>query len=402
MALGQCFSQNDHALGPNTGERRNLYKGEHQFTMDMLNVVNDQMPTENIFFSPFSVYNALVLAYFTANNHTEESLKKVLYIPESQDKVSTMRAYTLEKLFQNMRALNGSSDYELLSANRLFVSNKFNIRDCMKELFQNEIVPVDYVSDPAGAVNMINNWVANQTKNQIKDLLHADQITAATNLVLANAAYFKGLWKSKFQPESTRKEVFYITTSQSAFVTMMRQKTTFNHMVSEKLGAHVLELPYKGEDVSLLILLPPFASPTGITNILRRLKTNDFQQMIKELIPRQVDVSIPKFTIEHELKLASILETMGVGDLFKSTSDLSGLTGTNEIKLDDAIHKAKVSLDEDGTTAAAATAIFNFRSSRPLDPARFNCNHPFVYLIFDKVSQTILFAGVFNKPPSSS
>ena len=93
---------------------------------------------------------------------------------------------------------------------------------------------------------------------------------------------------------------------------------------------------------------------------------------------------------------------MNVGDLFTSSADLSGLTGSAGLKLDDAIHKAKITLDEEGTTASAATAIFNFRSSRPLDPVRFTCNHPFVYIIFDKINKTILFSGVYNKPPPTA
>lgn len=370
-------------------------------SLDMITTVNNLMPTENIFFSPLSVYNALILAYFVSAGHTEEALKKTLNLPQNQTKVNTMQAYKLEKHFELVRKTSGSPSYELSTANRLFVSPALEVKACMQELFANEIAVTDFSKDPAAALEEINGWVANQTKNQIKDLLSAGQITQATNLVLTNAAYFKGVWKSRFQPESTRKEVFYISNSEKTFVNMMKQKSTFNHMISEKLGAHILELPYKGDDVSMFFLLPPFVSPSGITNILKRLTIENLKEVVNGLIPRSVDVSIPKFSVEQSLPLKEILETMGVKDLFQSTADLTSLTGVKDVSLDDAIHKAKVIVDEDGTTAAAATALFNFRSSRPLDTAQFICNHPFVYFLFDRTTNTILFMGVFNKPPES-
>ncbi|KAK9503695.1 hypothetical protein O3M35_010202 [Rhynocoris fuscipes] len=401
FTLQQCFTADDSKIGPDPNARLALYTGEQKFSLSLLQAINSVMPAENIFFSPFSVYNAMLLAYFTASNHTEAALHKALYLPNSQDKLSTMQAYRLEKYFQKMRLYNGSASYELSSANRLFISPQQSVRECMKLLFDDEITVTDFEADPLAATKSINTWVEQQTRKQIKDLIPEGHLTKFTQLVLANAAYFKGLWKTKFQPESTRKEVFYISNSQNAFVTMMKMKSTFNHMASEKLGAHVLELPYKGEDVSMYIFLPPI-SPNGVTNILKQLTFENFQEIVSQdlMVQRPVEVGVPKFTIEQQLEMTPILESLGVGDVFKPTSDLSGLTGKPGLHLEECIHKAKIMVDEEGTTAAAATAIFNFRSSRPLDPARFICNHPFVYVIFDKISQTILFAGIFNKPPN--
>uniref|UniRef100_A0A0A9WH51 Serpin B3 n=1 Tax=Lygus hesperus TaxID=30085 RepID=A0A0A9WH51_LYGHE len=395
----QCLSDNDAALPQDPNSRLALFEGQQRFTLNILNHIIEANPTENIFFSPHSVYNALLLAYFAAANQTEASIKKTLALPDNETKLNTMRAYGVEKYFQEMRSVNGSESYELSSANRLFISPKQEVRDCMKELFKNEIAVTDFAADPQAAVKTINAWVAEKTKNQIKDLLNEGSLSGDTQLVLANAAYFKGVWKAKFPPEQTRKEVFYISNSQNSLTTMMRQKNTFNHLTSEKLGAHVLEMPYKGEDVSLFIMLPPFAKG-GVPYILKRLTLEVFSEIVSldSMIPRPVEVVVPKFTVEQELHLTPVLEAMGIGDLFQPTSDLSGLTGKPGLSLDAAIHKAKITLDEEGTTAAAATALFNFRSSRPLDPAKFICNHPFVYFIYDRVSHTVLFAGVYNKP----
>nr|ATU82492.1 venom serpin 2 [Lethocerus distinctifemur] len=400
LSTQQCLTVDDSRINQDPNARLALYKGQQQFSLNLLREINSKQRTENIFFSPLSVYNAMLLAYFVAANHTEAQIKKALYLPDSQDKLSIMQAYGLEKYYQKMRNYNSSPSYELSSANRLFVSPEQHIRECMEDLFEDELSRTNFAADPEKATQEINKWVEDQTRNQIKDLLKEGLLTKDTQLVMVNAAYFKGVWKSRFPAEATKKEIFYISNSKNAFVTMMRQKSTFNLLVSEKLGAHVLELPYKGDEVSMLIFIAPFASPNGTSNILRRLTPDVFQNITEQgaLIARPVDVSIPKFTFEKELRMVETLEHIGIGDLFQQTADLSALTGKPGLKLDEAIHKAKIKVDEEGTTAAAATAVFNFRSSRPLDPARFICNHPFIYMLFDKVSKTILFAGVFNKP----
>jgi len=179
---------------------------------------------------------------------------------------------------------------------------------------------------------------------------------------------------------------------------MMKQKGAFNHITSEQLGANVLELPYKGNDISMFFILPPFDKPNGIEAVIKQLSIQSLQEIVEDDIPRPVEVAIPKFTVEQTIELTPILERLGVGDLFQATSDLSGFTEEAGLHLDDAVHKAKIAVDEQGTVAAAATAIFSFRSSRPLVPVRFIANHPFVYFLFDKKTQTIQFMGVYRSP----
>ncbi|PSN55974.1 Serine protease inhibitor 88Ea [Blattella germanica] len=394
----QCFSADDSTTPSNPHARQDLFTGEQAFSMALLREAVAVNPTANVFFSPYSVYNALLLAYFGAANQTEASLKAALRIPTGQSKISTMQAYRFEKYFQDMRTINGSESYELRSANKLFISKDKKLRDCIAQLFEDEVQSLDYKANPEASRQLINSWVETQTKRHIQELIPQDKITTDTELVLANAAYFKGLWQSQFLPEHTRKEVFYVSHSKQALVDMMKQKGTFNHLVSERLGAHVLELPYKGNDISMFIILPPFAKTNGIEAVIKQLSVESLQEMIEDDLPRNVEVSIPKFTIEQSIELTPILERLGVGDLFQSTSDLSGFTGEQGLRLDEAVHKAKISVDEQGTVAAASTAIFSFRSSRPLTPARFIANHPFVYLLFDKTSQTIQFMGVYRSP----
>ncbi|XP_075235461.1 serine protease inhibitor 88Ea-like [Lycorma delicatula] len=401
LTIQQCLTKDDTKSTTDPNARLALFKGQQEFSLAMLQTVNSMQPQGNIFFSPFSVYQAMLLAYFVSANHTEDSIKKAIFLPKQQDKLSTMQAYTLEKVFQSMRSINGSSSYELNSANRLFISPEQKVKDCMEDLFKDEIETIDFTKS-AEATAHINKWVSTQTKGHIQNLLPDDSLSQETELILANAAYFKGLWKSKFLKENSRKELFYVNSSKKVFVTMMRQKGTFNYAISENLGAHVLEMPYKGDDVCMYILLPPFASPNGITNVLKRLTLKTLHEIVDEdiMIPRPVEVSVPKFTVEQSLNMIPILEELGI-KIFDNSSDFSSLTGKKGISFNDAVHKAKIQVDEDGTVAAAATAILSFRSSRPLDPAQFICNHPFIYLLYDKVSQTVLFLGVYNSPESS-
>lgn len=175
--------------------------------------------------------------------------------------------------------------------------------------------------------------------------------------------------------------------------------------MSETLGAHILQLPYEGDSASMFILLPPFASKNGLEKVLSRLNAKTLHDIVAEgaLVSRKVEVSLPKFSVERTIELGPVLEGIGVGDLLRPTSDLSSLTGNirDRVTLGGAIHKARIEVDEEGTTAAAATAIFTFRSGRPADTAQFICNHPFVYIIYDRQKQAILFAGIYRRPQTA-
>lgn len=177
---------------------------------------------------------------------------------------------------------------------------------------------------------------------------------------------------------------------------MMAVNGSFYHAVNERLGAHIIEMPYSGNEISMFILLPPTLDG-GLENVLKNLNIQSLQQALEEGSSREVHVKFPKITFEKEVQLVPILEKIGVGDLFTENANLTGFTGTN-ILLDDAIHKSKIEINEDGATAASATVLFSFRSSRPLEPAVFVCNHPFFFFIYDKQARAVLFAGLYRDP----
>ncbi|XP_059620814.1 serine protease inhibitor 88Ea-like [Phlebotomus argentipes] len=393
----QCVSENDVSGVFNKDAKANLYMGQQAFTVALLNATNRATPNENVFFSPYSTYHALLLAYFGARNQTETGLKKVLNLEWADSKFDVMQAYRIETQQRARRSQNSSVDFT--SADRLFFAPKVEVKDCMKDIFHDEIETLDYEKDPELARLTINKWVENVTKENIKEILVPGSLSAQTTVVLANAAYFKGSWASKFEADKTQKEIFYSSSEKQTFVDMMNKKGYFNHALNEHLGAHVLEIPYEGDgtEISCVILLPPF-TPNGLDDVLSKLTPESLQRALDDGTSREVELKLPKFSFEKKYELVPILEQMQVGDLFQSTSNLAGFSDSHKIQLDDAVHQAKIDVDEEGSTAAAATVLFSFRSSRPLDPLQFYCNHPFLFLIYDHRSRAVLFAGIYRGP----
>lgn len=397
LSLSQCLTDNDGIQPFNKDARNKLYSGEQTFTLNMLKALRSTSPNENIFFSPYSTFHALLLAYFGAKGNTETELKNVLSLNWANSKFDVMQAYRLEESLRQRRALNSSVVFR--TADKVFVTKDAGFKDCMKDLFHEEFETLDFKNDPEKSRIYINKFVENVTENNIKDILIPGTITQATDLVVANAAYFKGQWASKFNADETIKAIFYSTPEKQHFVDMMTKKGVFNHAVNERLGCHVLELPYLGEEngISMMIFLPPF-TPNSLENLLTRLTAEALDEALNEGLSREVEIQFPRFSFEKTYQMVPVLGDMGIRNLFEPTANLTGFSDRVNLHLDDAVHKAKIEVNEEGSTAAAATVLFSFRSSRPLEPAQFFCNHPFMFLIYDHKSRAILFAGVYRGP----
>ncbi|KAL3281765.1 hypothetical protein HHI36_004968 [Cryptolaemus montrouzieri] len=389
--LGPIYSMNK--LG-----YQSLYTGQQDFSLALLNAINMASPNENLFFSPYSTYQALLIAFFLSGNQTEMFLRNTLRLDKTMSKNDVEAAYKLDKLRTNFT--DALAAYKFTSANKIYVSDAIEVRNCIMNLFRDEISQINFKQQPEDARNKINEWVETRTNNMIKDLLPPGSVDDSTDLVLVNAAYFKGIWLKKFNPAQTAQEIFYVSSTKQIMVDMMHIEDTFNYEVSETLGAHILEMPYKGDNISMYILLPPFSKTNdALENTLSKLTLEEFRKIVKgnNAFKQSIQVSLPKFSLEHTIELVPVLKEIGVGDLFDSTRDFSMLSST-PTKLDKAIHKARIEVTEEGTEAAASTVLFSFRSSRPIEPAQFNCNHPFIYIIFNKPESSILFTGVFRKP----
>ncbi|CAG9829941.1 unnamed protein product [Diabrotica balteata] len=398
-SVQQCFppfagNQPSQKSGPY------LYSGQQEFSLALLNAVNRVIPNENLFFSPYSTYHALLMAYFLSGRQTENYLKKVLRLNPAQEKSDIYAAYNVDRFVTKFIAQ--TAPYEFTSANKIYVENDVPVRECVLNDFPNELEMKDFKTSPEAARQQINNWVENVTHNMIKDLIPPGTIDSSTNLVLVNAAYFKGLWENKFPPEYTKQEVFYVSPSKQIMVDMMHVEGTFKHDVSETLGAHILEMPYKGDNISMYILLPPFSSTeNSIEATLKKLTLANFKNIVENdsLVSKTVQVAFPKFSLETTLEMTPILDLLGLGDLFTLKADFSSLS-PSDVYLGEGIHKSRIDVHENGTQAAAATALFGFRIfSEENQIINFTCNHPFLYFIYNKSSKTILFIGMFRSPP---
>lgn len=393
-ARGQCLTENDDN---NTDEVSTDLKGITDFGLNLFREVFPYNVSRNFFFSPYSVWNALSLAYFGAEGDTLLQLQKVL---GHADKVSAMKKWKHLQYMYDMRQMN-NTDYTFNLANKAYFDESVNVRMCLQDILKEEIQNLDFHKNPEKAAKTINDFVSLTTKGRIPQIVNPGDISDS-RMALVNAAFFKGTWLYQFKPSATKKELFYSTPEDLHFVDMMYQKGNFRSGPSEELGAHILELPYTGKDISMIILLPPFiAGEEGFNEMVSRLDGNLLHTAVESLWRGQVEVSIPKFKLAQNIgdELMSSLVKMGISDLFDtSLANLTGFDTAGGLSVGKTIHKAFIELSEEGTEAAAATALIQFRVARPLDPEKFLCNHPFLFVIFDNVTKNILFMGAYKNP----
>ena len=353
----------------------------------------------NLFYSPASISIALAMTYLGAKGNTAEQMAKVLQFQSEAD------IHKDEKTF--LGALNSSSDgrqNELLTANRLFAHKNFEIlrsfAKASREIYDAEVALVDYVGDTEGARNTVNAWVEEKTKEKIKDLIAPGVFSQDTRLTLVNAVYFKGMWQDQFEEEGTADEAFTVSPTKEVKVAMMHKSAYYKLLKEEALGCQVLEMPYVGGKVSMVIFLP--YEPDGLSKLEGSLTPEMLEISLSDLSTarlRKVDVALPKFKLMEQFSLSSVLSTMGASDMFDpGRADFSGITaGPEAVFVSEVVHKAFVEVNEKGTEAAAATAVVAAWYGLRKIPS-FIANHPFLFLIRHNESGAILFLGRMVNP----
>ncbi|XP_066945267.1 uncharacterized protein [Macrobrachium rosenbergii] len=370
------------------------------FGLDLYKRLSPPSSSQNFFFSPYSIWNALTLAYFASGGNTQKELEATLKL---SNKVSTVKLWKELELFYDRRQKN-SSLYTFNLANRAYIDQRLTLRSCVEKILTNEIRVNDFTDKPRSA-RLINSFVNEVTKGLIREIVTERDLDRIL-MVIVNAAYFKGTWETQFDPASTRPRNFFISQSQSVPLSMMSQLGRFRYGESSKLGARLLELPYDGDDISMIILLPQARVPFGdrFVNMVNNLNSATLREAIhpSNMAPTSVDILFPKFKFDLELRdeLKRALQGMGIVDLFdKGRADLSVFTNTNGLYVDKIIHKAFVEVNEEGTEAAAATALLApVRSFSSNQPVIFHCDEPFVFLIYDKKTNNVLFLGAIKNP----
>lgn len=375
-------------------------KATNKFALDLHKSLanRDQFANDNLFYSPTSLLIALAMTCYGARGNTAVEIKKVLHVAS----VSSLDLNKSMKKF--IDTLNGASDEnnKLLTANRLFVQKSFEILEAFKEgtreFYDAELALVDYITNAEKVTEEINHWVEQKTNDKIKDLIPPGMLSSDTRLTLVNAIYFKGLWLEQFKKEKTVSKSFFVSQNEEIKVEMMRQEADFKYFESQDLGCQVLEMPYIGLKMSMVIYLPKEIN--GLTKLEEVITYETLQNSLSLLNASmdEVEVFLPKFKLSQQFDLNDILSKMGAEEMFiPGRADLSGITA-EPLFVSKVVHKAFVEVNEEGTEAAAATGIgmitFSMRKPKPI----FKADHPFLFLIRHNDSGAILFLGRLVRP----
>jgi serpin B len=370
-----------------------VVSGNNAFAFDLYGQLRS---TEgNLFFSPYSISAALAMTSAGARGQTLDEMTKAMHYPEQEQ---------LHPGFKSLGArLNGAPGekrgYQLSTANALWGQKNYGFKAEFLQLTRDHygagLQEVNF-AQPEEARKTINAWVEKETKDKIKDLIKPGNITVDTRLVLTNAIYFRGDWVSQFKKDQTKEEPFFLADGKQVKTPLMHQKGTFNYA---DMGAyHVVELPYVGKDLSMLVLLPK--RKDGLAGLEKTLNADRLKAIQNTLNPtKDVDVTLPKFKTTAEFALNKDLQALGMKLAFAKEADFSGLNGGKEdLYIGFVVHKAFVDVNEEGTEAAAATAVGIEAQSKPPPPPVFRADHPFVYLIRDTRTGCVLFLGRLSDP----
>ena len=374
---------------------------------------------ENLCVSPYSIESALAMTFAGADGQTRTEMARVLHFPGDggavpasfaalQHSLEEMSAKTAELVKESKKFGGPSEPITLNIANRLFAQKGYDFRNAflslVKQDYRAAFEPLDFVADASGATQHINKWVADQTRNRIRDLIPAGALDETTRLVLANALYLKAPWADPFSENVTHPEPFHVHESAAVDVPTMRKRDErFGYAKRE--GYSAVSLPYAGNDLQFLVLLPEDVN--GLRAFESKLSAEMLVQCAK-LEERDVDLRLPKFKIEPPtITLAEKLEALGMKTAFNQPTGSANFDRMASRKPDDYLyisqvfHKTFIAVDEKGTEAAAATAVAMMAATalreRP-PPIEVKVDRPFLYAIQHVPSGICLFLGRVTDP----
>jgi serpin B len=371
-----------------------LAAGNTEFALDLYEQLRGE--DKNLFFSPYSISVALTMAYAGARGQTERQMADALHYTLPQDTLHpAFNALDLELASRGGGARGrGGEPFRLHVANALWGQSGYSfLPDFLDLLARNYgagMRLLDFRTRPEPSRIEINGWVADQTEQRIKDLIPTGVITTATRLVLTNAIYFDAAWESTFKEEATHPGEFTCLDGAEVSVDMMHQSHDF--LYGEGDGYQAVELPYDGRELAMVVLLP---TEGRFAEFEESLGAEELSAILGGLAPNEVRLTMPRFKYESAFQLKDALSAMGMADAFvPGTADLSGMDGTRNLFIQQVVHKALVRVDEEGTEAAAATAVVvGMLAAPPQRVVEMAVDHPFIFLIRDLKTGTILFVG---------
>ncbi len=388
----------------NINDAEYLSKSNNTFALDLYHQLQDG--DGNLFFSPYSISSALGMTYAGARGETEKQMAAVLHFQLPQEQLHPAFANLAQVLAGRSEEVSNpeKQGFTLRNVNALWGQQDFPFKsdflNMLEENYGAGLKTMDFVHEPEASRLTINDWASEQTAEKIKDLIPPGGVDSLTRLVLTNAIYFKADWLYQFNRDFTHDGEFSLLNGDKITVPMMPQIEAFHYASGHIYQA--IELPYEGKKLSMVILLPEKEQFEKFETSLDYKKLKGILDSLQGKQPahRKVSLAMPKFKFTSDFGLRKTLSDMGMPAAFDSaTADFSGMTGAGPLWIDNVIHKAFVAVDENGTEAAAATAVIMVGAA-PIqyEIIDFTMDRPFIFLIRDIETNTILFLGRVVNP----
>ena len=373
---------------------KEVITANNQFAFDMYQQINGQpdQADKNVFFSPYSLSTAMAMLYTAAEGETKAQIQKTFHYP-----TPTTLNPNSAALYNQFNKPN--PDYKLATVNDLWMQQGLtptkSYIDTVQRYYSGQVTALDFEGSPDPARQTINKKIAEKTKQMIPELLPKGSIKSDTAVVLTNAVYFKGDWTLPFTAERTSAQPFYNAIGRASTVQMMQQQSYFSYYEDKHI--QVVQLPYKGDDLSMLVVLPKFNHKLAMQQLTKSLSATKIKQWRSGLVRQEVDLQLPKFKLDARYQMKTLLADMGMPKAFNNGAEFNLYADGPPIKLDEVYHQAVVTVDEKGTEAAAAAGAVGMYVGMSY-PVEFKADHPFMFMIKDNKTDAILFLGQVNKP----
>jgi serpin B len=379
---------------------RQLVAGNTAFALDLYRFLVERHGGENLFYSPYSISLALAMTYAGARGETEEQMADALHFTLPQDGLHPAFNALDQEWAKRGEGAEGRDDadrqqqkgFQLNIANAIWGQKDYQFLEAFLDTlavnYGAGLRVLDFAGAPEESRVTINDWVSEETEGKIENLIPKNLIGPLTRLVLTNAIYFNAAWANPFEDDATAEGPFVLLDGGEVIVPMMRQTESFGYTRGE--GYQAVELLYDGREMSMVILLP---EPGAFKAFENSLDAEQMQAIVENLAREQVALTMPKFEFDSDFSLKDALTAMGMPAAFSAEANFSGMTGDRALSIAEVIHKAFVSVDEEGTEAAAATAVVMLESAMPGQPVEVTIDHPFMFLIRDIETGALLFVG---------
>ncbi|CAH2992098.1 unnamed protein product [Chilo suppressalis] len=364
--------------------------GANTFTMKFLYQLVKANPEISVISSAASVLIPLAELALYSQGSTYTEIMNVLNLTTKEEIRCVFKTF--------LDAFKANEGTELDFANKIYVAEKYNLSESFQQdistVFNGEAESINF-DKPYQAAATVNQWVSDKTKEKITNLVAPDMFDSMTRLLLANAVFFKGIWKTKFDSNKTQPMAFYVNANKTIQVEMMQLKTKMNYINNDNLDAQFIELPYLDGNITLLVAVPN--QKFGLMDLIKNLQNPTvLDALLNSLILETVTLYLPKIDVSTSINLKNILSSIGVGTVFTSSAELSGMTVPNaDLYVSQAVQKATITINEEGSIAAAANGLVGTALAATVGPREYivRADHPYAYFI--KVRNILLFSGAY-------